>query len=364
MIQPESPHSLPVNYDDHLGGALGPEALVAFLDVGQGDCTIAADLSERRALVIDCPSWGLQRVRDFIRQHNIKSIDSVIVTHYDDDHFSGIPKLVREFTPEVLYSNPETLLPDDHSFPKYRAALAAFADLDERGLIEVQAASRDLTGQSGSIRWRLLAPRHADVMKAMQTTRPNRNLASAVVRLELGSAAVIVGGDAPLHAWTRIQRDRPNLLRADVLRASHHGSNLRASARTISTGALLSSVGASHIGISVGASNTYAHPGLHTVHSAQLSGARVLCTQVTPRCLSVPESQQGQDVATGGGGVALPSDPYCAGTIRVEVAGSFWRVTPSVSEHASRVDGWSNPHCRLNCRPSGSSPRSPAGFPP
>ncbi|MBV8811489.1 MAG: MBL fold metallo-hydrolase [Acidobacteriaceae bacterium] len=364
MTQSESSHSLPATYDDNLGGVLGPEALVAFLDVGQGDCTIAADLSERRALVIDCPSWGLQRVRDFIRQHNIISIDSVIITHYDEDHFSGIPQLVREFTPGVLYSNPETLLPDDSSLPKYRAALAAFTDLDERGLIEVQAASRDLTGQFGSIGWRLLAPRRADVMKAMQTARPNRNLASAVVRLKLGPATVIIGGDAPLCAWTRIQLDRPDLLRADVFRASHHGSNLRASAKTINTATLLSSVGASHVGISVGASNTHAHPGLHTVHSARLSGARVLCTQVTPRCLGVPESQQGQDVATERGSVALPSDPYCAGTIRVEVAGNFWRVIPSVSEHASRVDGWSNPHCRLNCRPNGSSLRSPTGCPP
>ncbi|MGH3836217.1 MAG: ComEC/Rec2 family competence protein [Pseudonocardiaceae bacterium] len=321
-------------------------------------------MGERRALVIDCPSWGLQRVRDFFQQHDIKSIDSVIVTHYDEDHFSGIPQLVREFTPDILYSNPETLLPDDASFPKYRAALAAFTDLDERGLIEVQAASRDLTGQSGSIRWRLLAPRHADVIKAMQAARPNRNRASAVVQLELGPATVIAGGDAPLHAWTRIQLDRPDLLRADVLRVSHHGSNLRPSARTINTATLFSSVGASHIGISVGASNPYAHPGLHTVHSARLSGARVLCTQVTPGCLGVPESQQRQDVAAGRGKVALPSDPYCAGTIRVEVAGNFWRVSPSVSEHALRVDGWSNPHCRLNCRPSGNSLPAPAGCPP
>lgn len=364
MTQLESPYSLPASYDDHLGGVLGPETLVAFLDVGQGDCTIAADLSERRALVIDCPSWGLQRVRDFIRQHKITSIDSVIVTHYDKDHFSGIPQLVQEFAPGVLYSNPETLLPDDASFPKYRAALAAFTDLDERGLIEVQAASRDLTGQSGSIKWRLLAPRHADVMRAIQAARPNRNRASAVVRLELGPVTVIVGGDAPLHTWTRIRLDRPDLLKADVFRTSHHGSNLRASARTINTATLLNSVGASYIGISVGASNTYAHPGLHTVHSARISGARVLCTQVTPVCLGVPESQQRTDVVAGRGNVALPSDPHCAGTIRVEVAGNFWRVTPSVSDHASRVDGWPNPHCRLNCRPSGSSIPAPAGCPP
>lgn len=363
MMQPESPHSLPATYDDHLGAALGPEALVAFLDVGQGDCTIAADLSECRALVIDCPSWGLQRVRDFIQQYSIKSIDSVIVTHYDEDHFSGVPQLVREFTPGVLYSNPETLLPYSASFPKYRVALAAFTDLDERGLIEVQRASRDVAGQSGSIRWSLLAPRDADVMKAMQTARPNRNRASAVVRLEIGPATVIVGGDALLHTWTRIQLDRPGLLRADVLRTSHHGSNLHSSATTINTATLFSSVGASHIGISVGAGNTYAHPGLHTVHSARLSGARVLCTQVTPACLGVSEPQQRRDLAAGRGNIALPADPHCAGTIRVEVAGNLWRVTPASSDHAPRVDGWANPHCRLHCRPSGSSLPAPAGCP-
>lgn len=363
-MQTEAPHSLPGTYDDELGGVVGPGSLVAFLDVGQGDCTIAADLSERRALVIDCPSWGLQRVRDFIRQYDITSIDSVIVTHYDEDHFSGVPQLVREFAPAVLYSNPETLLPDDASFPKYRAALAAFTDLDERGLVEVRGAPRDLAGQSGSIRWSLLAPRYADVMKAMQMARPNRNRASAVVRLEVGPATVIVGGDALLHTWSRIQVDRPDLLRADVFRTSHHGSNLHASAMTINTATLLSSVGASHVTISVGASNTHAHPGLHTVHSAQLNGARVLCTQVTPACLGASEPRQRQDVATGRGNVPLPSDPYCAGTIRVEVRGSFWRVTPSVSDHAPRVDGWSNPHCRLNCRPSGSSLPAPTGCPP
>jgi len=109
------------SYDDNLGGASAPEGLVAFLDVGQGDATVAIDTTARRAIVIDCPSWAIQHVSHLLALHHVQDVDSVIVTHYDDDHFSGIPQLVREYSPTVLYSNPDTLLPEDPSFPRYRA---------------------------------------------------------------------------------------------------------------------------------------------------------------------------------------------------------------------------------------------------
>jgi competence protein ComEC len=341
------------SYDDNLGGAPGPEALVAFLDVGQGDATVAIDTTARRAIVIDCPSWAVQHVSHLLAAHHVQDVDSVIVTHYDDDHFSGVPQLVREYSPTVLYSNPETLLPADSSLPRYRAALAAFVDLDDRGLIDIEPAARDLTGRSGLVRWTLLSPRPADVMRAMHLRRPRRNIASAVIRLEVGPVTVIVGGDAPLRAWTRILRDRRSMLNADVLRTSHHGANMGVPIAELDTRGLFQAVGARHIAISVGADNRYAHPGLDTLHAARDVGARVLCTEVSPACMGIHDSRARRDVAARRNDGSIPDDPWCAGTISVEVARDRWRVTPSVATHAQRIDAWATPHCRENCRPVG-----------
>lgn len=347
--------SLPSSYDDDLGGAACPEAIVAFMDVGQGDSTVAIDLNERSAIVIDCPSWGFASVRDFLTQHNVSHLEAVFVTHYDEDHFSGVPQLIQELAPTTLYSNPETLLPDDASLPKYRAALAAFTDFEERGSIEIEHACRDLAGRTGVIEWLILSPRPADVMRAMRLARPNRNVASMVVRLHVGAATIIIGGDAPLQAWTRIWRDRRQLMVADILRASHHGANMYAPSGVIDTATLFKLIGASHIGISVGADNRYGHPGLDTIHAARLNGARTLCTEVSPGCLGVHELSERRNVAAGRGNVALPVDYRCAGTITVETAGDKWRVTPSATVHAQRVDSWSTPHCRERCKPGHNS---------
>lgn len=353
----------PNQYDDGLGGAPDPEVVIAFLDVGQGDCTIAVDLLERRAVIIDCPSWGVAKVKDFVQDHDVTKFDSIIVTHYDDDHFSGVPQLVRDLKPKTLFSNPETLLPDDSSLPKYRAALSSFTDLDERGLVQVLQATRDLSQKAGAVTWTLLAPRYADVVRAIHSARPNRNVASAVVRLQVGSIVVLVGGDAPMRTWTRIYHDRHASLRANVFRTSHHGANMYGTNETIKAAALLQAIGATHVASSVGATNIYGHPGLHTIHASRLSGAQVFCTQVTGACLGVSDLEGRRAVASGRHDVNLPTNHACAGTVQVEFAGRYWRVTPSRANHAERVNGWPTPHCRQNCRPEGSSLETPSGCP-
>lgn len=337
-------------YDQDLAGN-NPETIVACINVGQGDCTVAADLRTGQALIIDCPSWGEQAVRALLRKLKIDRVEAMFVTHFDVDHFSGIPALAREYGPLVLYSNPETLLPEGNYFPKYRAALRAFTELQDLGLVDNRTANWRMNGHIGGICWTVLAPERSDVIRAMSTSPPDRNQASLVVRLDTGPAATLVGGDAPARVWRKIiERIPAPLVSAEVFRSSHHGAAFD-SADTYSE--LLASIGPQHVVHSVGATNRYAHPAVSQLHpqsNAQGQPTRVLCTNVTPLCLGAMSKQERNAAAAGLGKAAPPPQAFCADTVSVETAGSRWRVLPSPEEHQVRIDLWTTPHCRSHGR--------------
>ena len=323
------------------------EAILEFVDVGQGDATVALDLVGRSAIIIDCPSWGVRPVRDVLRRHNIGVVDAVFITHFDDDHFSGIPQLVRDYAPRMIYANPDTLLPDDPSFPKYRAALAAFVDLQERGISDLTTVTRDMAGTVGPIKWEVLAPITADVWKSMGLARPHRNIASSVIALSSGPVRAIIGGDAPLRTWTRIANERIDQLSADVFRLSHHGANMRSGRSMIDVRTLFRHVDASHAIISTGSTNRYGHPGAETIHMAREAGARVMCTEVTPACLGHKDRAARPAVAGDVSQFDLPS--RCAGNIRVEVTADSWAVYPTTDDHEKVLQSWATPHCLVGC---------------
>jgi beta-lactamase superfamily II metal-dependent hydrolase len=346
-------------YDDNLGGN-DPETEIAFVNVGQGDCTIAADLRAREALIIDCPAWGVNAAISVLERLRVR-VTTIFVTHFDQDHFSGIPALVRRFGPVVLYSNPETLLPDDKRYPRYRSALAAFADLEDLGLATNKSADRWMTERVGRVCWTLLAPQRTDVLRAMGASRPSRNQASSVVRLDTGPASAIIGGDAPGRVWASIVGGFPQpLVTADVLRTPHHGADLAPAAGALDVAALLTAVRPSHVVNSVGSTNRYVHPSVGAIHESKgpmpVRVARVLCTQVTPLCLGASTAADRDAYLDSHAARQTSTLGDCAGTIQLETAGNLWRVVPRESAHALKVDSWATPHCRPRCLPHNSDP--------
>jgi len=69
--------------------------VVVFLDVGQGDCTVAIDNENGYAMLIDCPAGrGSDAIRA-LRSLGVSRLSLAFVSHSDMDHLGGIYETVN-----------------------------------------------------------------------------------------------------------------------------------------------------------------------------------------------------------------------------------------------------------------------------
>jgi competence protein ComEC len=229
--------------------------VIGFLEVGQGDCTVVVDTVARRALVIDCPQQGVQAAEAFLRNYEIEQLDLIIVTHLDLDHFGGVGRLAESCRPAQLLVNPGTppSPPTDRS--DYRIAVKDLARLHEQGITTLDRAKAGLACSVGGVACRLIAPEWHNVILSLLRSTPDRNRASAIVRIEIRDLAVLVGGDAVGSVWREIARKSPGDLPAHVLRSPHHGGAVAGDFATI-----LKVIKPGHLVHSLGPRNSYGHP--------------------------------------------------------------------------------------------------------
>lgn len=179
------------------------------------------------------------------------------------------------------------------------------------------------------------------------------NQCSAVLRVTCGGISVLIGGDAPLSSWSRLD---DGLVKARVIRTPHHGGEICDNGGDF--GELYRRVEAEVSVFSVGTNNGWELPDDDHVAAAHRSGAcRVLCTQLTSRCHDRPEERLEQGLArTGevayayrhrrrrsGDAVEVP----CAGSITVilDGAGGYSVAPPSPGWHQAFVAKLDQPMC-------------------
>jgi competence protein ComEC len=322
-----------------------PLVRIWFVDVGQGDCTLVVDTQTRRALLIDCPSWHVERVRDLLRKENA-SLDTVIVTHWDLDHYGGAARLAVDYAAARVYYNHETLFAaDSRQSVLIRTTLKHFRNIPHPDEV-LNNAEAGQKGSSGHFSWEVLAPTHAELTAAYSEGR--RNVASAVVDIRVPGLRILIGGDAVGASWRRLLGERD--LVSNVLRWPHHGAELAGDNDGNLREAVLTAVNPDIVVISAGTRNRYGHPAHLVVRGAVSHGASVLCTQVTSGCfgyLSRDErnSDDGQSV------VSQVSSSHCAGTIAVECWADTYTVVPSQANHSERVLSWPQPLCAVHKGP-------------
>jgi competence protein ComEC len=306
---------------------------VAFVDVGQGDCTVALDAGSRHALVIDCPVGGVPNLYNQLDVLGAAAVDLLIATHSDWDHLGGLVAIANQYAvPEVRVNTDVIVDPSPGSRTRLKAAMLALAGLADMGTAVLPAYRGDL-GSLGAISWRVLSPTHDQLLAAMGRDRPNHS--STVITLEIGGVRFLVSGDADAQAWNRML-DRGIDVRADVLRVPHHGADM-GSARSSTLDRVLDAVAASYFIVSVGTLNSYRHPRAETISKLRqrCPPARIMCTEVTPLCTSI--------VGISGAGA---TGAACAGTIVFTVSGSQNAPSPSGKDHDLVVDSWHHPACR------------------
>ena len=237
---------------------------VHFIDVGQGDCTLVE--AQGHFMLIDGGERGSEtRVIKYLRQRKVGRLDYVVATHPHSDHIGGLAYGVLAAFPVGTVIAPRFSKENTPATQTYEKFLDAVAVLAANGT----AAEYARPGQAyalGEARFTILGPLSED--------GENYNNDSVVLRLEYQNSAALFTGDAEKSAEKALVKQYGEGLRADLLKAGHHGS------KTSSAEAFLRAVMPGDAVICCGAGNSYNHPSTETLERFEALGITVHRTDI------------------------------------------------------------------------------------
>ncbi|MBQ3503193.1 MAG: DNA internalization-related competence protein ComEC/Rec2 [Oscillospiraceae bacterium] len=204
---------------------------ITMLDVGQGQCILLH--SEGRTFLVDCGGDSDKDAAELavrtLLSRGIRSLDGVILTHYDRDHMGGLPYLLTRIGTPLL------ILPDTED--RGRGQLLPVEDA------EVAAVSDTLTVEYGDTRLTVFGPIYYGYS--------NEN--SLCILFETENCDILITGDRSAYGERMLLRQYA-LPDVDILVAGHHGAGDSTSDQ------LLDAVTPETVLISVSETNHYGHP--------------------------------------------------------------------------------------------------------
>lgn len=249
---------------------LGQFAAIA-MDVGQGTSVLVR--TAQHSLLFDTGAslpaggdMGARVVLPVLQALGVRRLDTLLISHQDNDHVGGAPSVVRGVPVGVLRSS----LPDEHPLlhrPPGTAPDGAPA-LPHQPCVAGQAWTWD------GVHFEVLHPTQADLQSRQSLST---NALSCVLRVQAaGGQSLLLTGDieAP-QEQALLARWPADRLRSTVLVVPHHGS------RTSSTPAFLTAVQAQEAVIQAGRRNRYGHPSPQVVARYAALGVHV---DATPAC--------------------------------------------------------------------------------
>ena len=253
--------------------ALWPSAhglLVTFIDVGQGD-SILIETPKGHVVLVDAGPQGAELgldagsriVAPLLRGKGISVIDLLILTHPHEDHYGGMSSIVRQFRVS-RFATPDIAYPDK----EYTGLIR----LVKKRKIPVTHAHSGVEARfADGVTLRFLYPNPADLAHKM--TDEEMNDVSAVLKVEYGTAEILLAGDVGSEAELKMLA-RGVDLDADVLKVPHHGSSSGTS------WSFLKAVHPDIAVISVGRWNQFGHPSRETLARLRKSRVRTYRTDL------------------------------------------------------------------------------------
>lgn len=215
------------------------EFWVTVLDVGQGLSVVVRTRS--RVLVYDTGAKfgssfdiGSDILAPYLKSTGVLKIDTLVVSHGDNDHFGGTAGLLKSVPVKRIF----TSVPDRIS--QGEPCIAGHSWIFDR------------------VHFQFLSPKDAAV---------SGNNASCVLHIESENGAVLLAGDIEAKMEQQLVAGTAAALSADVLLVPHHGSG------TSSTPGFLSAVKPQLAVASYGYRNRYSHPHsrvLQNYHNAKI----------------------------------------------------------------------------------------------
>lgn len=239
----------------------GGDLELHMIDVGQGDALAIRTPSNRWVLVDAGRSWrGGDAGRSIVIPHIRRrggSVEAFILSHPHDDHVGGAETVLQSLRPRAYWDAAYAGASDAYRESLLRAR--------ERGVPWRRVHPGDSLVLDG-VTFTILAPD-----SAWTASLRDPNEASTIVRVRYGERRFLLTGDAESGEEGWLLASGADL-GADVLKVAHHGSP------TSTTAAFLRAVGPRVALISVGAGNTYGHPGRRVLDDLAAAGALVVRT--------------------------------------------------------------------------------------
>jgi competence protein ComEC len=220
------------------------------LDVGQG---LAAVLETKNHVLIydtgpkysDDSNAGTSIIMPFLKSRGITKIDTLVISHGDQDHRGGAKSILDEFhVNQILTSTPYLFLPQKAEYCK-----------------------EGQTWEWDGITFSILHP--------SKNSSFTSNNASCVLRIAAGKNSILLTGDIEKPAEESLAKNDASHLSATIIVAPHHGS------RTSSSSALITAVNPQYVLFATGYRNRFHFPHKSVVKRYLNHGAILLNTTET-----------------------------------------------------------------------------------
>ena len=325
--------------------------VIYVLDVGQGSCNVIdvgpirrGATSKRktagsRGIIIDCGPVAHQTLNELLELRNIETIEALILTHADRDHFGGLKALIAAKSGKIkhvyysfdrtngedmvdvldehykkgrILNQPEPISVKDSAQQLYPPPLPVILE-------ESEVAAKPKYPKS-LLTLHALAPDGHDGLK--QAKKNKSNAASAVCLIRVHGLNVMFPGDATIDSFRIISKKRDHTpLASEAVVIPHHGGLIHSDKDDLDW--LYSQGLKVNYGIiSAGTNNGENHPRIDVLDVLYEKSIRVICTEITPNCSQCSKAELPKWMHRKGS-IGLPSfsntsrDPKipCFGTI-------------------------------------------------
>ena len=238
---------------------------VHFIDVGQADAALVA--CDGRYMLIDGGNAeDSDLVYAYLERHGAKHLDYMVASHAHEDHIGGLSGALNYAAVDTAFS-PVT----EYNSKVFRDMVKFLGEQGKSLTVPAPGDSFSL----GSARVEILGP-----VKEYE----DANDTSIVLRIDYGETSFLFTGDMEKGAEADLL-DSGADVKADVLKAGHHGSD------TSSSYQFIRAVMPQYAVLSVGAGNKYGHPSDEVLSRFRDAGAEVYRTDMQGHIIAASDGK-------------------------------------------------------------------------
>ena len=190
-----------------------------FVSVGHGTCVVIQTPSGKTLLYdagnLGSPHQGAQTIAGFLWSEGITTIDGIILSHADIDHYNAVPDLLSMFTVRRVFVTPvmfePTLTTSSKKAPEFLKQTLLDAGIP---MLEISAGDH-LDTDDEKLNLEVLHPTKEGVLGS-------DNANSVVLLLEYDGYRVLLPGDLESPGMNDLLAELP--IDTDIALAPHHGS--------------------------------------------------------------------------------------------------------------------------------------------